>query len=228
MIIIMIVAVGLFMMVPVFVDYASLHYTRRVTQTGADAAALAAAIEYADHFSIDWPYGDSWLGVVAAELCCFGQLCMWNWDWSQMCSSLIYVLYVYLDGNDDSIGDGEADDYADKNGTRIKEYAAAVPPFTLYELPRIHFMKAMIYIPVPPVSVEVETERRAQMIYGNLYGRNDFWVHAHARAEAYMEKYETRAPMPCLIICCSCNPYGCICISQTPSWHFEWKVRLVE
>jgi uncharacterized membrane protein len=51
----MLVAVALLLTVPVFVDYASLHYTRRVTQTGADAAALAAAIEFADHHSISWP-----------------------------------------------------------------------------------------------------------------------------------------------------------------------------
>ena len=43
MIVVMLVAVALLLTVPVFVDYASLHYTRRVTQTGADEAALAAA-----------------------------------------------------------------------------------------------------------------------------------------------------------------------------------------
>jgi hypothetical protein len=44
---------GLLLFVPVFIDYASLHYTRRAAQKAADAAALAAAIEYADRLSIN-------------------------------------------------------------------------------------------------------------------------------------------------------------------------------
>ncbi|MCX6033025.1 MAG: pilus assembly protein TadG-related protein [Chloroflexi bacterium] len=221
MIVVMIVAVGLFMMVPVFLDYASLHYTRRVTQTGADAAALAAAIEYADHFSIDWPYGDDWRGVVAGQLCCFGQLCNWNWTWSKMCSVGTYVgSYVLVDGNHDSIGDGAADDYAERNGTEVIDYSAST--FSWYEAPRVHTVE---WVPVPPVSVDVEVQRRAPMIYGSLYGRNDFYVPARARAEAYMDRY-TQGSDLCFIWCCI--GYWCIWPSVVPSYDFKWKVRLVE
>ncbi len=225
MIVIMLVAVGLFLTVPVFVDYASLHYTRRVTQTGADAASLAAAIEYADHLSIQWPYGDGALGVAAAEICCFGQLCVYSMDWSKICSAAIYELYVMIEGSDDGIGKEEAKDYAERNGTEMKEYAANPVPFVLYELPRIHIVANVV--PIMPVAVLVEVERRAPMIYRTLYGRNDFKVRADARAEAYMNSYQ-ESVMPCLIICCSCNPYGCVCASQVPAYDFKWKVRLVE
>jgi hypothetical protein len=131
-----------------------------------------------------------------------------------------------IEGSDDGIGKDSAKDYAERNGTDMKEYAANPVPFVFYELPRIHIMESVV--PIMPVSVLVEVERRAPMIYRTLYGRNDFKVRADARAEAYMEKYEERGAMPCLIICCSCNPYGCVCISQVPSYEFKWKVRLVE
>ena len=222
MIVVMIVAVGLFLMVPVFVDYASLHYTRRVTQTGADAAALAAAISYANHLSINLPYGDSWPGWIAGQVCCFGQLCHWNWRWSRLCSIGAYSAYAIAEGNRDSIGRGAARDYAGRNGTTVTSYAASAPAF--YEAPRVHFMS---WIPILPVSVEVEARRRAPMIYGSLYGRNNFYVYAHARAEAYMDRYSEGVRL-CAIICCACNPWFCVCPSVVPSFRFNWKVRLVE
>jgi len=225
MIVVMLVAVGLFLTVPVFVDYASLHYTRRVTQTGADAAALAAAIEYADHLSISWPYGDGILGAAAAEICCFGQLCIYSWDWSKICSAMFYEFYVMIEGSDDGIGENVAKDYADQNGTSVKDYSADPVPFVLYEFPRIHIVANVV--PIMPVGVLVEVERQAPMVYRSFYDRDDFYVHADARAEAYMNSYE-ESVMPCLIICCSCNPYGCVCGSQVPAYDFKWKVRLVE
>jgi hypothetical protein len=221
MIIIMIVAVGLFMMVPVFVDYASLHYTRRVTQTGADAAALAAAIDYANDLSIHWP---SWSGrgLIPKFACCYGPLCPNRSSRvSKICVISFYVgLYVLIDGNRDSIGDGSADDYAQRNGTEVADYSAST--FSGYEAQRIHFVEG---IPVPPVSVKVKAERRAPMIYANLYGRNDFTVHASARAEAYLDRYSSGTEWCGYFVCCKkwfCLP------ARVPNYDFHWKVRLVE
>lgn len=45
---------GALLIIPVLYDFASVHYARRVTQTGSDAAVLAAAKDYAQALSIEW------------------------------------------------------------------------------------------------------------------------------------------------------------------------------
>jgi hypothetical protein len=49
------VLAGALLIIPVLYDFASVHYARRVTQTGSDAAVLAAAKDYAVALSIEWP-----------------------------------------------------------------------------------------------------------------------------------------------------------------------------
>lgn len=45
---------GALLLIPVLFDFASVHYARRVSQTGVDAAVLAAAKEYAIPLTIEW------------------------------------------------------------------------------------------------------------------------------------------------------------------------------
>jgi len=221
MVVIMLIAVALLLTVPVFVDYASLHYTRRVAQTGADAAALAAAISYAEEFSIHWPAYDAVLGWVARILCCKTTCFM---SGNEQCVMLFYMLHVLIYGNQDSIGKDDAEDYADKNGTEMEDYDAAPVPFMLYNFPRLILID---YIPVPPIGVKVAVSREAPMIYGQLYGQDEFVVKASAIAEAYLDKADKSQDW-CVTLCCACNPYGCICAGSVPAYDFHWKVRLVE
>jgi len=231
MVVIMLIAVALLLTVPVFVDYASLHYTRRVTQTGADAAALAAAVSYAEELSGHWPAYDTLMGWMARMLCC-RTVCMPTLN--KTCVTLYYVLHTLLFGNLDNIGEEDAEDYAEKNGTEMEEYDTAPFPFMGYSLPRIYVQRTdhlpycyYLYVPVPPIGVEVTVSRKAPMIYGQLYGQDEFVVKASAIAEAYLDKADKSQDW-CVTLCCACNPYGCICAGSVPAYDFHWKVRLVE
>jgi hypothetical protein len=53
-IIILVIVFIAILLTPIFLDLAVVYYGRRVAQTGADAAALAAAKEYADELSGRW------------------------------------------------------------------------------------------------------------------------------------------------------------------------------
>ena len=45
---------GMLLVVPVLYDFSSVYYARRVSQTGSDAAVMAAAKDYAEALSITW------------------------------------------------------------------------------------------------------------------------------------------------------------------------------
>ena len=45
---------GMLLIIPVLYDFSSVYYARRVSQTGSDAAVMAAAKDYAEALSITW------------------------------------------------------------------------------------------------------------------------------------------------------------------------------
>ena len=53
LLVLLILSAALFI-IPVLVDFSIVHYTRRVAQTGSDAAVMSAAKDYASALSIEW------------------------------------------------------------------------------------------------------------------------------------------------------------------------------
>jgi len=218
------ITLGLLLFVPIFIDYASLHFARRVAETGADAAALAAAVEFADTLSIDT--GAHLVVTPATELACcsFG-----NTDGN--CELGIYDGYVagvvLADAWPGDTGEDLAQEYAQANGTELEDYTRGIPPIGVwYAIPRFKFAipDASQWIPVPPVGVEAKTQRNAPMIYKALYGGGDFKAPGQALAEAFVNKVEDGFGVGGWLPCWC----GDKCFWVVRTWEFKWKVRLVE
>jgi hypothetical protein len=198
---------GLLLFVPVFIDYASLHYARRAAQKAADAAALAAAVEYADKFSIDTTF--HWITLAIWPACCT----CWT---DKECVAVIYwTLWVLTWGNWDGLGRDIAKDYANRNGSQMTHYRAFCPGYW-YLIPKLKFIG---WFPILPPGIDVEVKRKVPMIYEALYG-GEFYVTAKATAEPYLYDYE-EGSSPCAG---PCKPW----VGVVTTFKFKWKVRLVE
>lgn len=209
------VSLGLLLFVPILIDYAILHYTRRVAQTAADAAALAAAIEYADRLSINTAFYP--LRPKTETLCCACAPSAQVIIPTRICVLRIYeVEWVERWGNWYGLGEGYARYYARRNESDLVNYWSATVTGSPYRIPRVKFVYGY---PIEPVAVWATVKRTPRFIYGALYGRR-FEVKAHAIAEAYLDQaIETWSP-------CDgrCKPP----VGRMPYYDFQWKVRLVE
>jgi hypothetical protein len=186
----------LLLFAPVFIDYASLHYARRAAQKAADAAALAAAVEYANLLSIDTGWDLRVTPATYFACCCVKK--------KGPCEVGVYMgimfiggeLWMWITGS----AEAKAEEYAKLNGSTMTVYT---PPSLFYLLPWDYYyffptkIKIVESVPVPPLAVRVEVERDVPMIYEALYGRGKFKVTARATAEAYLYKVEKgTGPLP--------------------------------
>lgn len=160
---------GLLLLVPVFVDFASLHFSHRVSQTGADTAAHAAAVEYAlqdkELYSIEWPFPRDWdrfCGVPPEEVVL----------------AYLYEWVVPL-ANDWGIGRGPAAAYARRHQSNLEDYWQRYPSHTGYS-------RAVHGVSIPALEFYAKTRRPVPLIYESAYG-GARKAPAYATAEAYLD-----------------------------------------
>jgi hypothetical protein len=162
---------------PFFVDFASLHYSRRVAQTGADAGAHAAAVEYALRLSY-----------------CGGQGCWGGPVWQGACGEpeqavvARYLAQVASMANNVGLGRGYASQYANAHRSRLRQYRNYFPSHSGYT-------KSVSGIPIPAIATFATVHRPVDVIYDALYGRS-FQAPAKATGEAYLWRYNHWA-VPC-------------------------------
>ena len=172
---------GLLLMVPIFVDFASLHFSHRISQTGADTAAHAAAIEYAlqenELYSIEWPFPEDWerfCGVPPAEVV----------------AAYLYEWVIPL-ANDWGIGQGRAAAYAGRHQSDLVEYWQRYPSHTGYSRP-VHAVS------IAALEIYAKTRRPVPLIYESAYG-GARKAPAFATAEAYLDpqRWYTETTLTC-------------------------------
>jgi len=163
----------LIFLIPFFWDIGSLYYARRFAGTGADAAALAAAQEYARQLQH---------GV------------FWNGTWRGRCELAEYtpqqVVMRYLTTKPafsalPAIGIAQAQVYAAQNRDELTAYRAW-PEFA---------GRNVVGVPIPWIVVNVTTRRQVHTAYQPIYGR-EFSVAHDATAVAYLSQWSV-TPRPC-------------------------------
>lgn len=200
-------AAGFLLLLPIFLNFFSLHITRRVSQTGADAAALAAARSYADVLSGTNPdrYGYWFIGGCGQTK-------------RRVAGDAVrsYVRsYVYSKGNNRGIGHGAADQGARSNNTDLTQFSSRVaspsgngePAFGVW---------------VPAVATYAATKRASPISMSRIYGRSSADVSATASAETWLDE-ATDKWLPL-----RCGPKG-----ERTRWlvkiTYEWrKTRLIK
>lgn len=196
---------GLILLTPIFVDFASLHFSRRVSQTAADAAALAAAVEDAQFWNL-------------SRINHCGPCVVAGTD-AQM-ETLQYIGTVLVPtAYNTGIGYPYAVDYASKHDARVIEYRSRWPSHTFT---KIYYKEG---IPIFPVAIYVKTERPADLIYqGGVPDPEGKWLGGYGSlfltpAKATAEVYLYQTTMEYSVVC----GYGMAFHCAT----YQWKVRLI-
>ncbi|NOK64189.1 MAG: hypothetical protein GFH27_549415n51 [Chloroflexi bacterium AL-W] len=153
-------------MTPFFWDIASVHYTRRLSGMGADAAVLAAAQAYArqlhytpGHNGIFWGRCDLYENTPVKVL-------------------LRYLLKPAFNGPP-SIGNPLAVLYANKNLNDLTSFKIWVD---------VDNAPGLFGLPIPMLKMTVGTKRQVNTAYGGLY-RREFDVQNTATAAAYLSRF---------------------------------------
>lgn len=153
---------GLLLVVPIFVDFASLHFSHRVSQTGADTAAHAAAVEYAlpdMYYSIEFR---GHCGEAPSE-----------------------VVRRYRDDEvvrplaSADLGRGAAAGYAHRHQSELVEYGQYYPSHSGY-------YRTVAGEPIHALEIYAKTQRPVPLIYQDLYG-GERRAPAGATAEVYLD-----------------------------------------
>lgn len=168
-IVILAVIMGALALVPIFFDFASVHYGRRTAQTGADAASLAAAKEYAIALSNPPPFAPDWVGFCGEiEPNTIGR----------------YVNYVEMVAWS-SMGLPPAQSYAAANNSNVVEFQSELSPR----------YKVVNEVSIPFVKVYVKTNKKINLLLQHQYGE-EFQAPAKANAEVYLDSHQHWA-VPC-------------------------------
>ena len=156
------IGIGMLLLVPIFVNFMGLYTSRRVAQTGADAAALAAATEYAKRLSYTRTYSGLYCGESPSQI-------MRRAGREHRSEALGL-------GNSRWVGQGWAQSLAASNQTRL------TPGFfrSQYGSPTGHHTNAF-GIPINAIAVFVRVEKTFSPVW-----RDHIDVPARANAEAYM------------------------------------------
>jgi hypothetical protein len=184
---------------PFFVDFASLHYSRRVAQTGADAGAHAAAVEYALQLSYCAGLG-CWGGPFWQGTCGF--------DPPQVPVANYLSQRVMMMASNEGLGRGVATQYAAMHRSPLIDYRNIYPSHSGY-------FKTVVGIPIPAIATFDKVRRPVDLIYEDLYGMS-FRAPAKATGEAYLADY-IHWTVPC-------GSEG----EHIHYFMFFWKVRLIE
>ncbi len=160
---------------PFFVDFASFHYARRTAQTGADAGAQAAAVEYAKRFT-----GLSYVMPMPFEGMCGEtptQITMRYW------STVVLPLYAA------QIGMAPAYAYAARHRCMVDRYQQYLPSPSGY-------FQIWAGVPIPALAFYVHAWRPTYQIYQDLYG-GALPTPAKATGEAYPFSHTVIPRPPC-------------------------------
>jgi hypothetical protein len=172
---------GLLLLVPVFVDFASLHFSHRISQTGADTAAHAAAVEYAlqdkELYSVEWPFPSDWDRFCGATP-------------EEVVMAYLYEWVIPL-ANDWGIGRGPASTYARRHQSDLEEYWQRYPSHTGYS-------RSVHGVSIPALEIYAKTRRPVPLIYQSAYG-GARQAPAYATAEAYLhpQNWYTERTLEC-------------------------------
>ena len=195
-------AAGFLLLMLIFLNFFSVHITRRVAQTGADGAALAAARAYSDVLSGINPHksGEPTVGV------CYEP------ESSVIARAVAdYLGFVYRTGDNGGIGRGWASQYAQNNKTELTQFFPRVL--------RSGKGKSVYGYWIPAVGVFAATKRGSPIMLSRMYGRSSADVSANASAETYLERYEYSS-LPIL-----CGEDGVLYHVWIEYW---WKTRLIK
>jgi hypothetical protein len=162
---------ALILVTPIFVDFASLHYSRRTAQTGADGGAHAAAVEYALRLSYG-PGPGCWGGSVWAGFCGEPAQSVVMRYLGQQVTPMAY---------NEGQGRGLASQYASMHRSRVVEYRNYFPSHSGY-------IKSVAGVPIPAIATFAKVRRPVDLIYQDLYGAS-FRAPAKATGEAYLWRY---------------------------------------
>lgn len=196
---------GLILLTPIFVDFASLNFSRRVSQTGADAAALAAAVEYAQFWNLSRINHCGPCVLAGTE---------------RQMETLQYIGTVLVPtAYNTGIGYPYAMEYAFKHNAQVIEYRHHWPSHVFTKI------KYQEGIPIFPVAIYAKTERPADLIYqGGVPDPEGKWLGGYgslflAPAKATAEVYLYKTTMEYSVVCGEEEAFFC----RT----YQWKVRLI-
>ncbi|HEU4323632.1 MAG TPA: pilus assembly protein TadG-related protein [Roseiflexaceae bacterium] len=167
------VCFALIFLIPFFWDVASVHYARRFAGTGADAASLAAAQEYARQLQHTPMHNGIFLGSCPRK---------------EYTPQLVVLRYL----TDPAflappwLGYGYADNYARENRTDLLSYRSWPE----------HGGRQVAGVPIPWIKVAVDTRRKVFTAYEPIYGR-EFQAPNQALAVAFLDQW-TMTPRPCV------------------------------
>lgn len=173
---------GLLLLVPIFVDFASLHFSHRVSQTGADTAAHAAAVEYA--LSDNRMYTRSFRGECGKSP-------------HQVAEDYLWGVVKPL-GNPDSIAGymaySQAARYARLHQSELVGYDQRYESHTYPETCQL-----VAGTQICALEIYAKTRRPVPLIYESAYGESRE-APAEATAEVYLDPaypFEVSDPIPC-------------------------------
>lgn len=194
---------GLLLLVPIFVDLASLHFSHRISQTGADTAAHAAAVEYALQNGEPYSYSQSFPGdcgespeVVAQRY--LDEVVEYNARRGSYGFRMAYRQAVRYAGYHQS------------------ELVRLDPRYPSHTAPRTCQYPAGVQICA--LEFYAETRRPVPLVYRDFYG-GDRGAPAKATAEVYMNP----ARPPELL-----GPFRCADGELRYDISFHWIVRLID
>jgi hypothetical protein len=153
--------------IPFFWDVASVHYTRRLAGTGADAAALAAAQEFIRPLQHVSGFNGPFLGSCSKH------------EFKPELVLLRYLTHPNFNVPAD-VGQALALMYATNNRNDLTSFRAWIDFDGAPEL---------FGIPIPMIKVAVGTERPVHTAYGPIY-RRSFSVPNEAQAAAYLSFFK--------------------------------------
>jgi len=183
---------------PIFVDFANLHFARRVSQSAADAAALAAATEYAktQYLSVYEHWGD-----------CVSSGAERNEVEKYLRDRVHRYLYS-------SIGYGPASSFASDQRAKILTYH----PYPSHDDSKNYYKAGVL---IQPIAIYVKVDRPTDLIYQNWYGG-----HPRTPAEATGEVYVGKVVNE-LTVACRWDEEGNP-IAWKHRAGYLWRVRLID
>ncbi len=219
MVLMLALVLGIIAISPFFVDLAGVQYARRMAQTGADAAALAAAKSLAMILSGGTPRvsdGEWHRSPSAAK------------EAAHRVAAARYLRDVYagraLGGEGRTAALVSAQQYAEANGAVLQNGASIVSVS--------ESCTDVSGYSICDVLATCVVDREVALFMRDLYGR-DFRTPAHATAEAYLVRYRFNDRERTRQMCDYMNEDG-ICTAwrtEYQVWSFlvtVWKIRLVE
>lgn len=160
-------------LVPFMWDIASIHYTRSMANTSADAAALAAAQGYAEMLQRTLDKNGIFLGDCVVH------------EFSPQQVLLRYLLEPGFSVPID-VGENQALALVQANGAELTSFDAGLD---------FDGARSLFGIPIPSIDIGLSTKRLANTAYGSLYQR-PFDVASEAHTVVYLGSFNVW-PRPC-------------------------------